>query len=129
MNDPFWSVDVPRALVTELQRDLRERDLMARAARATGSGPMMEFLVDNYGALTITVRSDEHPPPHFHVRCGRAEASFRLSDGGMIAGNLKREARNIQRWYLRNRARVIDAWNVSRPSDCPVGVYVESRGV
>ncbi len=40
-----------------------------------------------YGIM-IQMYYDDHNPPHFHARYGRANAIIRLSDGETIAGEI-----------------------------------------
>ena len=125
MLDKLWTVPLGAELAADLESDLRIAEEAARAKRATRYPDRVELLLDRYKGLTITVRANEHPPPHFHVECAGGEASFRISDGALLAGNLGKEARVVRRWYVRNKAAVIGAWNQLRPSDCPVGPYAE----
>ena len=43
-----------------------------------------------YGIM-IQMFYDDHQPPHFHARYGDAKALVRLSDGEIIAGELRSE--------------------------------------
>jgi hypothetical protein len=45
------------------------------------------FIAWFYGIM-IQMFYDDHEPPHFHARYGRAKAIVRLSDGEIIAGEL-----------------------------------------
>ena len=45
-----------------------------------------------YGIM-IQMFYNDHEPPHFHARYGRAKAIVRLSDGEIIAGELPRRLR------------------------------------
>jgi hypothetical protein len=40
-----------------------------------------------YG-IAIQMFYNDHQPPHFHARYGRAKAIVRLSDGEVVAGEL-----------------------------------------
>ena len=82
-------------------------------------------LVDRYSGLKIEIHANEHPPPHFHVECAAGEASFRISDGTKLNGDLESEARVIRKWHAKNKDKLIRTWNESRPTDCPVGEYKE----
>jgi hypothetical protein len=126
MEEGFWTVRVAPEIAADLERECREAERSLRGARRLERAAF-ELLVDRYRGFIMSVRSNEHPPPHFHVQCAAGEASFRLSDGALIVGNLQREARTVRAWYERNRELVIDAWNRSRPADCPVGPYHRPR--
>ena len=44
-----------------------------------------------YG-IVIQMYWDDHNPPHFHARYGRAKAMVRISDGEVISGELPHTA-------------------------------------
>jgi hypothetical protein len=121
----LWTVTLSRTLAADLERELRAAQEAARAERERLYGQTLELFVDRYRGLRITIRANEHPPPHFHVECDGGEASFRISDGQLLAGNLSAEVAVVRKWFARNRPAVINLWNQSRPSGCPVGPYVE----
>jgi Domain of unknown function (DUF4160) len=77
--------------------------------------------IDN---MSVQIQSDEHPPPHFHVRFAGENASFALSDGARLPSikGLEKFEKNIARWYATHRCELILAWNRLRPADCPVGL-------
>lgn len=109
--------------IDELVAALHADEDRRREERERRYGPSLELLVDRYAGLVIEIYSDEHPPPHFHVACGAGKASFRISDGSPLHGDLGREERTIRRWHARNKPKLVAKWNASRPSDCPVGPY------
>ena len=72
--------------------------------------------------LKIEIRPKEHPPPHFHVKSADLNASFTIEDCEMLSGDL--EGRNvslIKWWHKRSKKKLVEIWNATRPSDCPVG--------
>jgi hypothetical protein len=85
-----------------------------------------EQLVDHIKGLKVTIRSSEHPPPHFHIEHNGEDSSFRIDDGCPIhlSKRLEKNIRNIEKWYVMNKAKLIDKWNSSRPTDHPVGKIV-----
>lgn len=67
-----------------------------------------------YG-MTIQMYYDDHEPPHFHARYGRAKAIIRLLDGETIAGELPPTAtRMVRRWALARSAELQDSWRRAR---------------
>ena len=74
-------------------------------------------------SLKGEICSDEHPPPHFHVKCHGEEASFSILDGTRLAGitGLERYDNVIRKWWKENRRALCEIWNKSRPTDCAVG--------
>lgn len=83
-------------------------------------------LVDNVAGLRIEIFSNEHAPPHFHIRANGINAVFSISDCSLIQGEIgDREYKMIKWWYRRSRKKLIEFWNNTRPSDCKVGSIVE----
>lgn len=79
-------------------------------------------LVDRVRGLRIEIFPREHEPAHFHVTGPNLSASFRISDGSLLNGQVgRREADLIQYWYGFAKPRLVEVWNATRPSDCPVG--------
>jgi len=107
--------------VSDLDESLEQGPLVLVNGRETRI--LNEQTVDHIGGLTVEIRADEHPPPHFHVTYGGEENSFRIDDGAPMhpQNGLKKYFRNINNWYKSNRQKLVDAWNNTRPSDCPVG--------
>jgi hypothetical protein len=81
-----------------------------------------EALIDRIKNLRVVIKAHEHPPAHFHVEFNEESNSFRIDNGDPIhSKGLNEYYRNIRKWYKKNRAKLVDAWNNSRPDDCPVG--------
>ena len=67
-----------------------------------------------YG-IAISMFFDDHNPPHFHARYGRAKALFRISDGKIIAGELPPTAdRLVREWALAHRPELEENWRRAR---------------
>lgn len=63
-----------------------------------------------YG-ITIQMYWDDHNPPHFHARYGRAKAMIRISDGEVVSGELPPTAtRMVREWALLRRAELEENW-------------------
>lgn len=78
------------------------------------------------GAVRIEVRPNEHPPPHFHVTGPNIRASFAIRNCELLEGNAgSREMKVVSLMYEGGRCLIIQAWNNSRPTDCPVGPYCD----
>jgi hypothetical protein len=88
-----------------------------------GDKPVARLIVARVNGLKIKIWADEHPPPHFHVSYQGEDASFSIGDCGRLSGvrGLERYEKRIQLWWEDNRHLLIEKWNSSRPSDCPVG--------
>ncbi len=79
-------------------------------------------LVDRVQNLKIEIYPNEHPPPHFHVRCPQFNVSVNIQTGEIIKGDLPKNARKKIAYYHRiKKHKLIAIWNKLRPGDCPVG--------
>jgi hypothetical protein len=79
-------------------------------------------LVERLNGLRIEIYPREHAPPHFHVRANDIDAAFSIEDGSLLYGSIDRRAQDlIEYWFLKAKPRLIEVWNATRPSDCPVG--------
>jgi hypothetical protein len=82
----------------------------------------IRVLVERLNGLRITIRTREHGPPHFHVEAAVIDASFAISDCRLLDGVIGgRERRLVEYWYASARPRLVEVWNATRPTDCPVG--------
>jgi type I restriction enzyme, R subunit len=109
----------------ELEGDIVDELLSALEARSEESDHI-EFLVGFNKGLKIEIFSDEHPPPHFRVLYQGESNNFRISDCSAMNGDgLLQYFRDIRKWHKNNKHVLIDTWNRTRPSDCPVGMYKE----
>lgn len=79
--------------------------------------------------LKISIYSDEHAPPHFHVTYGSLNGIFRLDDCTPITGNIPPSKQKIIRhFHLLSKQKMIEFWDSKRPTDCVVGSFgVESK--
>ncbi|HEY5048103.1 MAG TPA: DUF4160 domain-containing protein [Rhizomicrobium sp.] len=67
-----------------------------------------------YG-IAISMLFNDHNPPHFHARYGRAKAIVRLSDGKVISGELPPTAeRMVREWALVRRIELEENWQRAR---------------
>jgi hypothetical protein len=83
-------------------------------------------LVARYKGLKIEIYPNEHPPPHFHVKCGDISVSFSIENCELLEGKLDgRRTGLIEWWHKRTKEKLIETWNNTRPSDCPVGPIVQ----
>lgn len=83
-------------------------------------------LVDKVDELKIEVYAREHSPPHFHVIGNNVDATFSLEEGRYLNGRIGGKAlRLIIFWHEHGgREKIIEAWNSSRPTNCPVGTII-----
>jgi hypothetical protein len=67
-----------------------------------------------YG-IAIQMYYNDHNPPHFHARYGRARAIIRISDGEVISGDLPPTAvRLLREWAVARREQLEQNWECGR---------------
>ncbi|MFV1601737.1 MULTISPECIES: DUF4160 domain-containing protein [unclassified Phaeobacter] len=115
----------------DLLSSLNLADLMDPRSRksSASTGPYMDFIVARFRDIKIEIYAKEHPPPHFHVKTNAGNASFEISNCRLIEGDavLARRQKEIRKWHETNKQKLIATWNETRPSDCPVGKYIEKN--
>jgi uncharacterized protein DUF4160 len=121
--DREWIVEFPDQTAAG---DLRDSLSATERRDASSSADTLELKVDRFAGLRIEVFAREHPPPHFRVICGGESANYRIADCAQLNGGLRRQYRVVRAWHAQNKAKLIDAWNRHRSSDCPVGEYREA---
>ena len=77
--------------------------------------------------VKLEIRSNEHPPPHFHLVSPDFNTSFKIEDcskliGDEISGSLLRKLKDF---HLKDKEELIKVWNEMMASDCNVGKYKE----
>lgn len=90
----------------------------------TANGTVLEkrVLVESIDNLKIEIYHNEHPPPHFHVKCEKFNASLAVVDCTVLKGQIGGpDLKKILFWHNQNRELLIKVWNDTRPTDCPVG--------
>lgn len=92
-----------------------------------GERLLTERTVGFIEGLKVEIFSKEHAPPHFRVKYGSDQANFQIDNCAKLNGGLERWLRTIQHWHSKHKAKLIEVWNQSRPSDCPVGEYREPK--
>jgi Domain of unknown function (DUF4160) len=96
----------------------RGMDVDARVKPAhdgTGAGGQLMPTIAWFYGIMIQMFYNDHEPPHFHARYGRAKAIVRLSDGEIIAGELPLTAtRLVRQWALARNTELQDNWQRAR---------------
>jgi len=117
-----WIVNIPGKLAKELEDCIT----LGPIVDDRGTRYFTEEVFARLGGLTIEVFSNEHPPPHFRVSFQGESNNFSIKDCAPLNGNaLLTYFRNIKKWHKQNKSMLIESWNSKRPTDCPVGKYVE----
>ena len=116
-----WIISVPPNLERNLIREFQAGPII----NDVGQRSLNEEQVGSLNGLKIEIFSREHPPPHFRVSYAGETANFAIKDCTQLNGGLRKWRRNIRKWHAEYKKDLIEAWNRTRPSDCPVGKYVE----
>lgn len=122
-----YSVPVPDDLIDELKDSFAQGAIYEIHDDGSETVEIKKVAVAQFDGVQVSIRANEHPPPHFHVAYQGNDASFRIDNGQKLNGQgaiLKYE-KNIWKWWNKNKDRLIQVWNETRPSDCPVGEYRE----
>lgn len=121
MNDVI--LPLPDELVRELKMII-ERGVVPET-KQDGSFELKfeKALVERVHGLKFEIYAKEHPPPHFHAKTAECSASFALDDGRLLkqSGDTRKLKKQVGYYFSKNRMKLIEFWNVTRPNDCPVG--------
>jgi len=72
----------------------------------------IRHLVAKVNGLTIEIYSNEHPPPHFHVKGGGINVSFSIEDCSLLNGKINRnDEKLIEWWHKQGKNQLIEIWN------------------
>jgi hypothetical protein len=67
-----------------------------------------------YG-IAISMYYNDHNPPHFHAKYGRAKVVVRISDAQIIVGELPpTAARMVRDWALAHKNELEANWKLGR---------------
>jgi len=119
-----WSTGQLQDLAESLERDFMAGSII----RETKQGAIrvsLEHAVGTSGKLKFEVFSNEHAPPHFRVSYDGESANFAIKDCAKLNGGLNQYEKTIQLWHRDNKQEIINKWNSTRPTNCPVGPYTE----
>jgi hypothetical protein len=122
-----WSIPFDQEAEEALFRSLIGGAIISLAEETGGTGDLVEVrkvLVDRESGFKFEIYADEHPPPHFHVLFGGESNSFSIVDATPLYpdGELRKYFKNIRKWHGSNRDKLVETWNRTRPTGCPVGL-------
>ncbi|MCG5237582.1 DUF4160 domain-containing protein [Xanthobacter oligotrophicus] len=117
-----YVVEIPK----ELAHNLEQRIWLARGISRPGRGDKdfsPEFLVVSVSGFKVEIFANEHPPPHFRVAVGSSTANYTIDDFRRMngSGEVLRYEKIVKSWWSDNKSALVNTWNSSRPTDCPVG--------
>lgn len=76
--------------------------------------------VDRFGGMVFSVRVRDHPPPHFHVRFGRAGASIEIETGIVRTGDMPgKQLAQIEDWRVAHKDWLLHAWAAIEAGSSP----------
>ena len=79
-------------------------------------------LFDRVGNIKINLYANEHAPPHFHISNNEFDASFTIESCELLNGHVpSKVSKKIKHWHKYAKPKLIEFWNNTRPSECPVG--------
>jgi hypothetical protein len=121
-----WSILFNEQAEESLFRSLISGAIISLAEETGDSGDLVELrkaLVGRESGFKFEIYADEHPPPHFHVFFGGESNSFSILDATPLypEGDLRKYFKNIRKWHASNRDKLVETWNRTRPTGCPVG--------
>lgn len=74
----------------------------------------------NQGSIRVYLYANDHGVPHIHVRYGNVWSAVAISDGSIIAGDLRgRPRRTVPAWVERRRDVLLAAWEQMRQGGHP----------
>lgn len=83
------------------------------------------YLVQSIDKIKIEIYPLEHPPPHFHVKSAKLDATFAIIDCKLLKGDIdSKTLKKIKYFHSANKTKLINVWNRLRPTDCPVGPII-----
>lgn len=124
-----WCVRLSDSLTEQLAASFHQGPVV-EIRGGVGLRLLAEKTVDRFNGVKAEVFSNEHPPPHFRVKYQSSTANYAIADCTRLngKGEVLRYEKNIILWWKQNKQALIETWNRLRPSDCPVGEYVEKSG-
>lgn len=124
-----YNVEVPDELVYELRESFTSGAIIELFPDGSELAEVRKVGVVQFNGLKVSIKANEHPPPHFHVSYQNSDASFRIDNGEKLngQGQILKYENNIKKWWKKNKQKLIDVWNSTRPADCQVGLYKEAR--
>ncbi|MDD4530456.1 MAG: DUF4160 domain-containing protein [Candidatus Gracilibacteria bacterium] len=123
-----YSVNL-EAILKILKDFLEDESLEAFLKEEKAFGIERDFIksnkhfIDKIDSIKIEIRSDEHPPAHFHVILAEYEGSYDILNCNKMNGNIPRKyEKKIVLWHkYGGKEKLIEKWNLTRPENCNVG--------
>lgn len=79
--------------------------------------------ISRFYGVTISMYYNDHSPPHFHAKYGKAQAVITISPVKLIAGSLPARAKSmVIEWAKSHRARLSENWERCRRGTKPAKI-------
>ncbi|MBM3327772.1 MAG: DUF4160 domain-containing protein [Calditrichaeota bacterium] len=71
--------------------------------------------LSRFFGIVITMRFNDHSPPHIHIKYGNQNASINIITLDILGGKLSNRALNLVReWILAHRYELLSNWQRAR---------------
>ena len=71
--------------------------------------------ISRFFGIVVRMYYADHPPPHFHVRSGRAKAIVAIDTLAVLEGQIPpRVLGLVTEWAALHRAQLSENWNLAR---------------
>ena len=90
------------------------RDEVRASAPLTPSTIVRVPTISRFLGIAIMMNYNEHDPPHFHARYGRAKISVRIADGVVTGTFPARALAHVLEWWNLHRAELAENWQLAR---------------
>ncbi len=68
-------------------------------------------VISRFYGIVISMNSDDHPPPHFHVKYAEHKATVSIATGRVTDGSIPARAfRLVQEWWELHRLELEENW-------------------
>jgi hypothetical protein len=70
--------------------------------------------ISRFLGIVIAMFYNDHAPPHFHARYGRAEIRVDIQTGVILSGAFPQRAQSlVLEWHALHRDELVENWNLA----------------
>jgi len=110
INELYYRINGTKIKVRRVQSKRRFESLLLSTFRPT------KKVVGRVKNMTFEIYTNDHNPPHFHVKADNYKAKFRIVDPIKLDGDMPTfMIKIILSWANTHQDRLIKIWNESRP--------------
>ncbi len=70
--------------------------------------------ISRFLGIVITINYNDHDPPHFHARYGRAKIMVGIADGVVTGTFPPRALSHVLEWWNLHREELAQDWRLAR---------------